>query len=116
MTTAKFTQLNTLVNEALSQHAWIEADYFVDKGTDDCIHNLTAVAEHGCASGAYMPAVTYHTAREVMHEHGDRVIEYIYDVLGEVPLKVETYSGMCVHFLSMAVELLAQQVLDQIEE
>ena len=120
MTQPKFTQLNTHINEALSQHKWIDVDQFVVQGTDEGYHNLVALANHGCVSGAYMPAVTYHMASEVMAQHGDDVMEYIYDTLGEIPSKLDitqtaSWSSMCVYFLSMAIELLAQEELDQIE-
>lgn len=77
---------------------WIEQDITVA--------DVIAITEGGCASGAYMPAVTYYKAREIMHEHGDEVLEYL-DGLGlEVPPVSAslTWSGIAVHFLSCAVE------------
>ena len=33
-------------------------------------YDVASINEGGCASGAYMPAVTYHEALETMNEHG----------------------------------------------
>ena len=48
--------------------AWIDSDYH-DEFND--LQYLKDLQYGGCASGQYMPAVTYHTARETMNEHGD---------------------------------------------
>ena len=71
------------------------------------IADIQAVIQGGCSSGAYMPAVTYYQATKTMTEHGDEVLEYIEEVLGELPApKPETsWSGMAVYYLSTAVEL-----------
>ena len=124
MTAAKFTPLNTLVNKALNEYAWIDTDYFVEIGTDNCIHTLRAIAENGCASGAYMPAVEYYTAKQTMAEHGDDIIRFITAIAGLSPtdifssdmLDCPTWSQICVAYVSMAVELLAQEVLDEAYE
>ena len=72
--------------------------------------DIAAVNQGGCDSGAYMPAVTYSTAVETMAIHGDQVLEYIYDHLGEVPqpstaFDTSTWSARCCFYLSYAVEL-----------
>ena len=41
--------------------------------------DIAAIVQGGCASGAYMPAVTYATAAAVMAEHGDDVLQYLYE-------------------------------------
>ena len=81
--------------------AWIDASL---TGSD-----LAAILHGGCASGAYMPAVTYHLARETMSEHGDDVLEYVEASYGELPEppKGSSWSGIAVHYLSCAVELWA---------
>lgn len=68
-----------------------------------------AIQYGGCASGAYMPAVTYHTALETMNEYGSEIIEYLEDVYGEIPQppKGETWSGLAVFYFSLAVETWA---------
>lgn len=89
--------------------AWIDQDI---NGAD-----VAAIVQGGCASGAYMPAVTYHQALATMNEHGDDVLEYLEDTLGEIPQPSEdtphTWSGMACFFVSAAVELWASSVEDE---
>lgn len=72
-------------------------------------YDLAAINQGGCASGAYMPAVTYHAARNTMAEHGDDVLQFIEDALGELPAVPdgESWSGIACFYLSYAVELFA---------
>ena len=42
---------------------------------------IASIHQGGCASGAYMPAVTYWQAIQTMSQHGDDVLEYITDCL-----------------------------------
>ena len=44
-----------------------------------------------------------------MSEHGDDVLQYLEDQLGELPqhASTESWSGIAVHYLSCAVELWA---------
>jgi hypothetical protein len=42
-------------------------------------YDIAAINQGGCASGAYMPAVTYHAAALTMSDHGDDVLQYIQD-------------------------------------
>ena len=69
--------------------------------------DIAAINQGGCASGAYMPAVTYYTASQTMAKHGDDVLQYIQDNLGELPKpnNDESWSGMACFYLSYAVEL-----------
>jgi hypothetical protein len=89
--------------------AWIEQDI--------CAATVASIMQGGCASGAYMPAVTYYQALQTMGEHGDDVLGYISDTLGEVPASdsADSWSGMACHYLSMAVELWAGDVWGQLE-
>jgi hypothetical protein len=82
---------------------WIEQDIEGEQ--------IESIQEGGCASGAYMPAVTYYNARQVMAEHGDDVLQYIEDHYGELPAVPtgESWSGISVFFLSVAVELWVGQ-------
>ena len=100
------TELNEL---NLDVPNWIDQD--VDVST------VRAILQGGCSSGAYMPAVTYHSARNTMNEHGDEVLQYIEDTLGEVPApnQSESWSGIAVHYLSLAVELWASSVEAEID-
>ena len=89
---------------------WIEQDI---TGAD-----IAAILQGGCASGAYMPAVTYWQAKETMGEHGDDVLQFIQDTYGELPqpLDSESWSGIAVFYLSTAVELWAGSVEDEVRE
>ena len=90
--------------------AWIEDDVSPS--------DIAAILQGGCASGAYMPAVTYHKARETMAEHGDDVLDFIQDQLGELPAPdaSESWSGIAVHYLSYAVELWASTVEEEVSD
>ena len=70
---------------------------------------LEAIIQGGCASGAYMPAVTYHQAIETMSEHGNDILQYIDDNYGETPTvpEGESWQGINCFYLSLAVELWA---------
>jgi len=72
-------------------------------------NDIAAILQGGCASGAYMPAVTYFDANQTMYQHGDDVLEYLQENYGELPKPsdIESWSGMAVHYLSCAVELWA---------
>lgn len=85
--------------------AWIEQD--ITLGT------VEDTATHGCSSGSYMPAVTYHQAIKTMAEHGDEVFKHIHEQFwfdNEVPGPgdAQTWGGVCCFYLSMAVELWCQ--------
>jgi hypothetical protein len=64
-----------------------------------------------------MPAVTYWQALETMSEHGDDVLQFIEDAIGEAPYPdCDTgWAGLACHFLSMAVELWCSGVEDELE-
>jgi hypothetical protein len=69
--------------------------------------DIAAVLQGGCDSGAYMPAVTYHTAAQTMTQHGDEVLQYLEDTTGELPMPPNdfSWSGLACFYLSNAVEL-----------
>ncbi len=89
---------------------WIDQDI---SGTD-----ISAIVQGGCASGAYMPAVTYWQAKEIMSDHGDDVLNYIEDAMGETPRPPEgaSWSSIAVFYLSVAVELWAASVHTELTE
>ena len=79
--------------------------------------DVAAICQGGCASGAYMPAVTYHQALKTMGEEGDEVLQYVEDALGELPeVKGQSWGQMACTYLSTAVELWASSVESQLEE
>lgn len=93
----------------------IEVPRWIDQ--DISPNDVAAILQGGCASGAYMPAVTYHQAIATMSEHGDAVLQYIQDALGELPKPSddESWSGMACFYLSAAVELWASYAESEIE-
>lgn len=74
--------------------------------------DIDSIQRGGCASGAYMPAVTYHQAMTMMGEHGDDVLEYLENELGELPTPEPgmSWSGLACFYLSSAVELWASGI------
>lgn len=89
--------------------AWVNQDITAS--------DIAAINQGGCASGAYMPAVTYSIANDTMAEHGDDVLEYIENNLGELPdITGESWQGMAVLFLSCAVELWASSIEGELIE
>ena len=101
------------VTEALND----QPDWLLSMGGINEVCEIVPIYEGGCASGAYMPAVTYHTAALVMNEYGDDVLEFIEGNLGEIPAPKpgESWAGMVVYYISMAVELWAGCVVTQFE-
>lgn len=78
--------------------------------------DVAAICQGGCASGAYMPAVTYHQALKTMDRYGDDVLEYIEDALGELPnVAGQSWGQMACTYLSCAVELWASSVESELE-
>lgn len=93
--------------------AWIEQDI---TGFD-----VRCIAQGGCASGAYMPAVTYYQAKQTMAQHGDDIVDFIVERLGTQGLNTDSdsFGGMCCELVSTAVELWAfevDQCLDELAE
>ena len=79
--------------------------------------DLAAIMQGGCASGAYMPAVTYHQALETMNAHGDDVLDFVGDVLGELPdVSDLPWSQMACAYVSAAVELWAPSAANEVVE
>ena len=98
----------------------IEVPRWIDSEIDGT--QVAAIIQGGCASGAYMPAVTYHQALATMGEFGDSIFDYIEEVYGDPSfifgddLSNKSWSGMAVHYLSFAVELWASAVLSALED
>lgn len=99
-----------LVDFGIEVPAWIEQDISA--------LDVESIIQGGCSSGAYMPAVAYHSALKTMQEYGDDVLQYIEDVLGYVPNPKpgESWAGMACHYLSTAVELWASNIESEIKE
>ena len=83
---------------------------------------VAAIVQGGCASDAYMPAVTNHLALETMNEHGDAIMEY-FEWVGADPHSNGwvhdpwmPWSEMAVHFVSFAVEIWAHSTYDALSD
>ena len=88
--------------------AWINSDISP--------RDVAAIVQGGCASGAYMPAVTYHKALATMQECGDDVLDYIESAIGELPnVTGQSWGQMACTYLSTAVELWACGIEDDLE-
>lgn len=83
-----------------------QPEWLLEMGGIDNISELQRIQKCGCASGAYMPAVTYHTTLEIMGKYSDDILDFINDYYGEVPQpKPGTcWSGMAAFYVSIAVE------------
>lgn len=107
------TTINLYDHETPCAH-YVEVPMWIAQ--DISCYDLAAILQGGCASGAYMPAVTYHKALQTMSDHGDDVLAYL-ESLGELP-RVDglSWAGMASHYLSCAVELWASSVEEVIRE
>jgi hypothetical protein len=110
MTNEQIWNCDTPVAELLgiSVPKWIDQD--IDAST------IASICQGGCASGAYMRAVTYHRALGTMFHYGDDVLQYIQDAMGELPIpdKDTSWAGMACLYLSCAVELWAGDIYNQL--
>lgn len=96
---------------------WLDLPDWIEPQFDEP-EDVRAVSHGGCNSGAYMPACTYHVALETMSNHGNDVLQYIEDQLGELPTVPhgESWSGLACFYLSCAVELWAHATVDLIDD
>lgn len=103
------TPINEIAGLDIDVPSWINQDISP--------YDVAAIVQGGCASGAYMPAVTYGAALATMGEHGDDVLQYIQDATGGLPQPSadESWSGMACFYLSCAVELWACSVESDLE-
>lgn len=111
MTNEEMWESNEPVCEfGIDQPDWIEGDLTP--------YDVAAICQGGCASGAYMPAVTYYTAAQTMAKHGDDVLQYIDDHYGEPinPPEGSSWAGISVFYLSVAVELWANMAESELEQ
>lgn len=112
MNTQEIWNCETPVNELLGDvtPSWIEWD--ISPMT------IASICNGGCASGSYMPAVTYWQALRTMNEHGDAVMQYIEDAFGYIPQpdNGEGWGQLACRYLSTAVELWAGDIMGRLEE
>ena len=80
-------------------------------------YQVQSIIKGGCEGGAYLPAVVYHQAQEIMHDHGDHVLDYIESIRGDLPAPMagSSWAGIATHYLSTAVELWAHSTAEALE-
>lgn len=102
-------QAQAIIDNMSGPHRWV---------TLEDVDEVASIAQCGCASSAYMPAVTYSTAKEIMFKHGDEVLDFLdescYMDEFNINLKESTWGHVCVQILSTAVEVLCLQIEDRI--
>ena len=81
---------------------------------------VAAINQGGCDSGAFMPAVTYWSAKAAMNSWGDEILAYIEDRLGDVPAPDDknrsSWGTLACFYVSVAVELWASDTLAALED
>jgi len=94
--------------------SYLEEGFDVPQWIDKDIspNDVAAIVQGGCASGAYMPAVTDYKASWTMSQYGDcdgGVLEFIENQTREIPQppKDQSWAGLACFYLSYAVELWA---------
>jgi len=109
-----FTQCKQLIANGYDLQDFLESvttdqpEFIKHMGAIDSISELQAIQQGRCASGAYMPAVTYATALDAMNQHYEEIESILYQH-GAEPLTFdhtdETWAGFAVKLVSLAVEL-----------
>ena len=104
-----------LWNNESEARRWIEVPAWVEQDISPA--TIAAIVQGGCASGAYMPAVTYYDALQTMQEHGNAVLDYLSEY-GELPTPPNdvSWNGLAVHYLSRAVDLWATIAESELED
>lgn len=95
---------NPIIDMGIDVPDWIQQDITP--------YDIAAIVQGGCASGAYMPAVTYSDALETMKTYGDEIMYYLAEQHGEVPAPPagETWDGLACFYVSAAVESWANEI------
>jgi hypothetical protein len=88
---------------------------FMGEITD--VSELIAIYEGGCASGAYMPAVTYYTANQCMASDASGSVEEEIEHYEEITFNpaTESFSQFASKLCAMAVESFVQKHAEVIE-
>ena len=125
----KYEALNLANLDELQEYIIkLNPEWLEQLGTIECFLTLASIAQGGCASGAYMPAVTYYTAKQALFsELGEDMANYAINFLAEVDsldqVAIHLEDGiqyMAAYLASVAVETWAyeieQDVLNKIDE
>lgn len=120
-----FTQCKTLINNGFNLRDIVEEwdnqpEFLEFMRLIESVQELAAIIQGGCVSGAYMPAVTYHTALECMTKHYDSIEEQINSIYGDElaftfnPAN-EHFAGFCAKLCACAVESWVGSYADLVE-
>ncbi len=110
--TLTFTQCKQLIANGYDLREFLEAvtteqpQFIKSMGAIDSIAEMHAINQGGCESGAYMPAVTYHTALECMANYPQEVqegVEFRYETI-EFDLSRDSISTFASKLVAAAVE------------
>ena len=82
--------------------------------------DVAAILQGGCASGAYMPAVTYHEALQTMVKYEEEILDSLDGTWLEFDTGKQSFSGLACDLVSMAVESwcmsIEEELMTAIEE
>lgn len=83
----------------------------------DEVSELQAILQGGCASGAYMPAVTYFSALECMNEHYEEIEEILNDYCDQYVFdpQSQSWASFATELVSAAVEIWVMQFADTLD-
>jgi hypothetical protein len=93
----------------------LEVPAWIDRSLT--VIQLAGIYRGGCASGSFMPPCEFETARKVMAEHGDDVIDYLHKHSPDFSLEIgDSWGEFCSRLLCTAIDCWAavnrEQVLD----
>lgn len=114
-----FTQCKQIIENGADLREFLEQvndqpPFLEFMGAIDSISEIQAILQGGCASGAYMPAVTYSTSLECMAQCSDSVEKQLAEMDLEFSFNPanDSFSGFCVDLCSAAVEAWCYQFAD----
>lgn len=117
-----FTQCKQIIENGVDLRDFVERvndqpDFMQYDGMGiDSISELQSIIQCGCASNAHS-SVYYYDANKCMSEHGDSVLEYIENSIGELPAPKEgsSWSQLASDYLSAAIELWCGNFADDLD-
>ena len=90
-----------------------QPSFIVEMGAIDSLSDMHAIQQGGCESGAYVPAVTYYTAKKILLEHENEILELInllhYTDEMTFDMQNETIGQFAVKIVSLAVDVWVGQ-------
>jgi hypothetical protein len=109
--------METMTENTELREVGVEVPSWIDQ--DITIGEVCQIVDFGCASGAYMPAVTYSSALNTMERYSVEVFDWL-DDYGPSAKEVlansgaHSWSSIACDILSAAVESWSQVVYDEI--